>query len=371
MNDSKISENKREVNLMNYWNIIWKRKKFIIVAVIIVTFVSVGVSLLLPKWYRATSVILSPSTEASPLGSMSILSNLGMGGMVGGNENIFRYLAILKSRALRESVVEKFVLQEHYSCESLEPALKKFDKKFEVRVGDENQVAISVLDKDQELVAHIVNYVVECLDSINIILSVANARSNRVFIESQFNQVLDSLRTTSTNSASFMKKKGILSLPDQVTIGVEKAADIQAEITYKEIELEVAKKSLSEDNPRINQIMYKIESLKEKYNEFFHGGDVRKLFPDFSEVPDLGVKLAEMQREVEYYSKLIEFLGPQYEQAKIEEAKTIPTLQILDKAVQPERKYKPKRSLIVIICAFLSLIISSSFVIIKENIKDQ
>ena len=361
---------KKEISLMDYFNIVWKRKKSIIITVFIVSVISIVVSLLLPKWYKATSVILSPSTEASPLGSMSILSNLGMGGMVGGNENIFRYLAILKSRALSESVVEKFDLQEHYSYKSLEPALEKFDKKFEVRVGDENQVAISLLDKDQELVAHIVNYVVECLDSINIILSVTSARSNRVFIESRFNQVLDSLRTTSTNSAVFMEKKGILSLPDQVTVGVEKAADIQAEITSKEVELEVAKKSLSEDNPRINQIMYEIESLEEKYNEFFHGGDVRKLFPDFSEVPDLGVKLAEMQRELEYYSKLIEFLGPQYEQAKIEEAKTIPTLQILDKAVQPEIKYKPKRSLIVIICAFVSLIISSSFVIIKENIKD-
>lgn len=75
-----------------------------------------------------------------------------------------------------------------------------------------------------------------------------------------------------------------------------------------------------------------------------------------------------MQRSIDYYAKLIEYLGPQYEQSKIEEKKDIPTLQILDYAVRPERKAKPKRSLIVIITGFISGILLSSFYIIKDNI---
>ena len=72
-------ENK-EINLVDYWNIIWKKRKFIIISLIIVSIITAGISFLLPKWYRATSVIMPPTTEEGQFGGLGAnLSAFGLG----------------------------------------------------------------------------------------------------------------------------------------------------------------------------------------------------------------------------------------------------------------------------------------------------
>ena len=64
------------------------------------------------------------------------------------------------------------------------------------------------------------------------------------------------------------------------------------------------------------------------------------------------LQLIKLQRNVEYYSRLVEYLGPLYEQQKFEEAKNIPTLQILDFAERPELKALAVALLYVFLVAF-------------------
>ncbi|MBL7086446.1 MAG: hypothetical protein ISS28_05040, partial [Candidatus Cloacimonetes bacterium] len=107
--------------------------------------------------------------------------------------------------------------------------------------------------------------------------------------------------------------------------------------------------------------------LKEKYNEFFNSANPDKLFLNLENVPDLQKQYAQLRRKVVYFSKLLEYLGPQYEQARIEEAKDVPTIQVIDKAKRPEWKYKPKRALIVIFTFVFSIFIVALFIVLKKN----
>ena len=104
----------------NIFRIIWKKKKFIILVVSFVTVSSIVVSLLLPKWYKATAIILPPSQAQPMLGSIALLGNLGMGDLLGGAGSQNRYLSILKSRTLLQEVANKFNLKEIYGCENIE-----------------------------------------------------------------------------------------------------------------------------------------------------------------------------------------------------------------------------------------------------------
>lgn len=357
----------KEVDLLALSKTIWKWKTKILLFVFIVTSLSIGISLLLPKWYKAKTIVLAPQSASSSFNPLSLLGELGIGSMMTGNETLFRYLAILKSRTLRELLINKFDLINHYKSNNIELALKKINKNLIVEVGDEYQVEITMLDKDQELVARMTNYVAECLDSINMELSISNARNHRIFMGERVNDILDSLDCSSKNLASFMKEKGILSLKDQVSVGVEQAAILQAQIIQKGVELDVAYQSMNVNNPRINILEYELLSLKEKYSDFVANNNIRTLIPNFSQVPELQLQLMKMQRQIEYYTRLIEYLGPMYEQQKFEEAKKIPTLQILDRAVTPELKFKPKRSRIVIIVFILSGLLAMGFAIYKEN----
>jgi len=362
----------KEIDLEAIGKIIWKWKTKIVLFVFIVTSLSIGISLLLPKWYKAQAVVLSPGSSDTAISPMTnILGNLGLGGVMGGDGNVFRYLAIIKSRSLRESVIRKFDLVQHYKSKNEELALEKLDKYIYFEVGDENQVVISLVDKDQDLVADITNYMIYCLDSLNIELSVSNARNNRIFMETRVNSIMDSLEFISQNLADFMKSKGILSLGDQVTAGVEQAAFMKSAIIQQEVELEVAQKSFGNNNPTVNLLKFELQSLKSKYKEFTSQNSVESLMPNFSEVPDLQLKLIKMQRQIEYYTRLIEYLGPMYEQQKFEEAKNIPTLQILDNAIRPELKTKPKRATIVILVFLLSSIFAVTYAIIKESVNQK
>ena len=359
----------KEIDIKDLSKTIWKWKAKIILFVFIVTSLSIGISLLLPKWYKAQAVVLSPVTSDTAISPMTnILGNLGLGGVMGGDSNVFRYLAIIKSRSLRESVIRKYNLVKHYKSKNEELALKKLDKYIYFEVGDENQVVISIIDKDQDLVADLTNYLIYCLDSLNIELSVSNARNNRIFMETRVNSIMDSLEIISQNLADFMKKNGILSIEDQVSVGVEQAALLKSTIIQKEVELEVTQKSFGYNNPTVNLLKFELHSLKSKYEDFIGNNSIESLIPNFSDVPDLQRKLLKMQRQIEYYTRLIEYLGPMYEQQKFEEAKNIPTLQVLDKAIRPELKAKPKRATIVILVFLLSSIFAVTYVIIKESV---
>ena len=357
----------REVDLKKIFHILWKWKTKIILFVFIITTLSVCISLLLPKWYKAKAVVLVPESTSTSINPMDILGDLGLGPMTGGNENIFRYLAILKSRSLKELMINKFNLKEHYNSKYSELAMKELDDNMNFEVGDEFQVEISMLDKNQNLVADMANYIVHCLDSLNIELSVSNARNNRLFMEKRLISVTDSLNLISGELADFMKENRIISLEDQSVLGVQQAAFIKSQIIQKEVELEVAKSNFNEDNFIIFQKQNELNSLKNKYMEFLNNNSVSELVPNFSEIPNLQLQLIKLQRKAEYYSRLVEFLGPMYEQQKFEEAKNIPTLQVLDYAVTPELKAKPKRATIVIIVFFISGLIAVSYSIIKDS----
>ncbi|MBL7086922.1 MAG: hypothetical protein ISS28_07510, partial [Candidatus Cloacimonetes bacterium] len=159
-------------------------------------------------------------------------------------------------------------------------------------------------------------------------------------------------------TAQFMRKNDIISLSDQLKAEIEKAADMKAQIMAKEVELDIKKSMLTANNQEIQNLGITLHLLKEKYGEFFSSANSDQLFLNLENVPDIQKQYAQLQRKVVYFSKLLEYLGPQYEQAKIEEVKDIPTIQVLDKAKRPEWKSKPKRAKIVIIFFIISFIIS-------------
>ena len=357
------------LTVIDYVSIIRKNLKKLFIIVFITGIVSVGVSLLLPKYYKSTAVILVPQSGQVSIANLGMLSNLGLGSFGGMQGDISRIVAILKSRSVLESVASKFKLQKKYGTKTWEATLKKLRKNIEITIGEEFQIYISVFDKDRFLVDDMTNYVVYCLDSINISLTSKSAHDNRIFIESRLDEVLDSMEVYEKRMSNFMRKHGILSLPDQIRVGVEKAADLKAQLTMLEIEIEVAKNKYGENSPLVEQLKFQLESMRNKYNEFRDSKGRGRLFPNFSDVPEMVLTMARLEREIEYYSKLIEFLGPQYEQAKIEEKRKTSTIQILDWGKTPERKAKPKRMLIVLISVLTVTILSVTFFIVRESIR--
>jgi uncharacterized protein involved in exopolysaccharide biosynthesis len=359
----------RQLTIKDIWDTIWPYRKMIIRNVLIVVIIAVIVSLILPKWYKSTAVILPPTSESKPLLAMKFMQEFGLTGMFGGDEGTNRVLSILKSNRLLEAVAIKYNFMEKYDTDNMEETLKELGDNLEVSVEDEMQIAISFWDKDQEQVADITNYIIHCLDSLNIRLSTGKARANREFIEARVKEVIDSLRVLESQITEFMEEQNILSLEDQLEVGVKNAAEFKAQIMAKEVELAIAKNTYEQSSSIVKQLENEITSYKAKYREFFQDNPGDKLMPNFSKVPEIGIEFTRLKRQVEYYVKVLEFLAPEYESSKIEEVKTIPTIQILDQAVRPEKKDKPKRVFIVIGAFVLATIVSLYMVYWQERVK--
>ena len=130
--------------------------------------------------------------------------------------------------------------------------------------------------------------------------------------------------------------------------------------------------ALNTNHPDIENIKKENSELSKKMNELEYGANVigykkSNLFPVLADVPELGVELVRLKREVEIQNTLFVFLTQQYEEAKIKEAKDTPTVQILDYPQKPQLKSAPKRVLILIFCIIITFFVNVLFILYKSE----
>lgn len=348
---------------MDYLIEVLKWRKGLIIDFITVSIVSAAISLMLPKWYLATSTIMPPQQNTGLLGLSRLVNNIPFGGMgldfLKGGDIGYTYLAILQSRTVLDLLIDDYGLLAIYEFKEKErdKARKAVAENLDFNLDKDGTITISALDQDPNRAAEMANALVHYLDSLNVILNVEKARNNRIFIEKRFTQNKLDLKKAEEALKAFQVKHGASSLPSQAKAAISNAAEIQAQIMLEEVGLGVKQKYLSATHEDVVQSKNMVTELRKKLAEMHYGNHTRPangnsratdILPPLANVPQLGLQYARHLREVEVQKTLYELLIQQYELAKIEEAKTIPTVQVLDRAIPPERKYKPKRSLIVI-----------------------
>ncbi len=371
-----VPNQESEINILDYLRILIKWKKLIISNVVIVTIFAAIISLLMPKTYLSTAVLMPPVSQ-SGISMLGALSNLPFGGLGIGGEapESQTFLAILKSRTVMEIVVNTLNLIEIYEADDIEEAVKNLREVVSFEIEDEGTIRISasartswLSDEEEEntvrhLASNIANYFVSELDRVNKELKTEQAKFQRLFIEKRYKDNIEDLKKAEDKYKDFQEKNKMIALVEQTKVAIEAAATIKAQILANEVRLGVMSGTLSSSHPEIERIRREIEELQQQLKEMDYGVKVgqsndNKLFPVFSEVPDLGIQVARLQREVEIQNTLFTFLTQQYEEAKIQEAKNTPTVQVLDKAVRPEEKFKPMRALIVITSSLITLMFS-------------
>ena len=79
-----------------------------------------------------------------------------------------------------------------------------------------------------------------------------------------------------------------------------------------------------------------------------------------------GIDSLGLLRNVKYYETMYELLAKQYESAKLDEARDSAIIQVIDKAIKPDRKSKPKRALIVILAALAAGFLAVLWAFLRE-----
>jgi capsular polysaccharide biosynthesis protein len=352
----------QDLTLRDYYKIFWKNKWLIGIFTFLVSVIAIIISLVLPQWYAGTAQVIRPQSQVLDMSSIQ-LQSMDIFGVADAPTN--RYLSILNSRLLKEQVCKKYDLMTAYDQKWMDKAVQRFEENYyKVDMGDENQIVITVYDKEQDRVADMTNYVVFLLDSINSNLSTQYGKQEKVFIESQLNNILDSLSILENDLVTYMNEKNIISVGDQLRTELEFATDIKYQILIKETELKIMKQT-NQSKLLIDAQELEIKELTKHYNKLFQPSS--ELFVDLSDAPNISLFIRNIERQIRYYNEVLLFIGPLYEQAKITEAKYVPTFEVLDYAHRPDRKAKPKRAIIVIASFMFALLSSGVYVLLKET----
>jgi len=374
-----------ELNLGDYFNIFFKRRKSIVSLAVAVGIVAAAISLVLPKTYTATAVVMPPGPGSSLLGGVSMGSPISgdISSLFGGvTDETNRFLAILKSRTMATSVIHQFNLMERYKKSYLEDAIHTLEGMTDVSVDDEGMIGVEVSartgflhfptseEEARSLCADMTNFIIDELDRINAELQTQQAKYTRLLIENIYNSNKTELQEIEEEMKVYGETYGIISLPDQVSAAILAAAALEEQITLKEVELVAARIMMDPGHPEVQGLEIQLREFRKKLADMKFGGqepDSLAIFPLFHQAPELGVMYGRLTRRMEAESLLYQFLTQQYEQAKVEEAKETPTVQVLDQAVVPMRKSKPTRMLIVLASVFLAGAIQVFYILVKER----
>ena len=369
---------KKEYNLIDYLYTIVKWRKLIILNFFIVCLITIGISLLLPKWYEAKTIILPPEQEGFTfsMGSAAQFAAplLGGGGfelpMFATSSDV--YETILKSRIVRESILKQFDLMKIYKSKNIELAHEELEGHTKIEVGRDRAIHVRFEAKeDPKLAADVANAYIKELDKVNKTTNQSKATLTRQFVEKRLEQTKIDLKNAEEELKDFQQKHNTVSLPEQTQASIAGAAELYSQLMALRIQLSVLEKTVTESHTKILSTKVQISEIDKMLNELKYGknssetsnkefasGMGSELFVPFAELPEIGLKLARRMREAKIQELLFELLTQQYEQSKIQEAKDTSTIQILDKARPPFKKSRPTRAIIVVIAGFLSVVVS-------------
>jgi tyrosine-protein kinase Etk/Wzc len=285
------------------------------------------------------------------------LDDLGLGGSKSAKE-LALYQEILFSRRCLEQLIIKFDLMTRDEYQFMEEAIKNFrENQLLIEVDRISGIMnVSVLDKDKKLAKEMVEFLLMELDKINIEMNIQNAKSNREFIERRYIQAKVDLANSEDSLKSFQMIYGIA--PDlQIKASAQSMFTLEGELKAEEVKLEVLKNMLSSDQPEVKMQEAKVNALKSKISEINVSTDLSE-FLRLGNSPQIAMSFLRLQRDLEIQTKILTFLLPVYEQAKIEEKRETPSIVVLDKPFIAEKKTKPKRLTMVLIFTFLGFFFS-------------
>jgi uncharacterized protein involved in exopolysaccharide biosynthesis len=368
---------KKEADILDLLLVISKHKKFIIIITLIVSIIAVIYSLSATKYWASKATILPAKNQASSTltSFLGTGSSLFQGGLQPASTEL---IMIMKSRSFNENIIDKFNLIKYFKIKNSDDLLRK-EKAVEIlskkvrSIGLDEEtglISVKIETKDRNLSADIANYYCDLLDNYNKNSRKTKGKLTRLFIEKRINEVRSTLDSLSIALNEFKKKNKSIDLPSQTEKVIELYSDIVSQKINNDMEIGICEKFLSPSSPKLEELEYKQKLIINKINqlEFIKSTDAKYIL-SLDNIPDLSLEYSNLLMNIKIFENVYEFLYPEYESAKIQEYKDLPTIEIIDRAIPAGERSKPKRARICIMAFLIALVFSIVYSIIIEEVR--
>ena len=365
-----------EIDLLDLALVLAKHKRLIIGIAFVACLVALILGFIMTPIYRAETHLVPPQSLAGQLPA-SILTMIPpefrtlaiQSGAIKTTADLVAGIA--KSRTLVDNIIDKFNLMDYYHAEKRDAARSALSGAISAKVDEKTSlITIAVEDKDPVMAADMTNAIVDELQNLVQGLALTQVSQQRLFLEIQLKQAHHNLMQAEEEFQKYQAQSGLLNVDVQMQALMDSIANIQAQIAVKEVQLKAARTFATAQNPEIKRLQAELAGLKKELKnlEAKVGRDNPNLIPAFEEIPKAGMEYARRLRDLKFQETLYETLLQQYQAAVMAEASEGLVLQVIDPAIPPELKIKPRRKLMLIVAGFLGLFVGIFAAFIKEFI---
>jgi tyrosine-protein kinase Etk/Wzc len=349
--------NNKEIEFSGFlmYALILKSKWYIILVTILAAAASIVYSINLPNWYAATINVVPPKTSGSAFeGSLSsvtsTLKELGLsklGGKSGGSDQ-YSFMVILNSRYVIDSLIKKYDIAKSYEMLKARTSdvRSAFLENVTISLEAEGNYFISVTDKDPQKAANMANDYIYFANRLTEVIYKEETDFNVQYLEKRITHI-DSLLAELSNTISKLSNKyGIISPEDQATAYVKTIADLKSELMKQEILLEMTSNKYGQSDYSTKSQQSIVNSLKSKLNNAENKPGLAGNF-SMNDAAAKGISFLSYYAQYEAMAKVKAFLLPTLEDSKLNQNRNLKNLIVVDSATPPDKKIKPKRSLII------------------------
>lgn len=356
----------------DYLIVVLKWKKLIIGVSLLFVAMAVMVVLLMPSIYLAETRILPPDIDNTTT-TAQLLSQLGglslPGGLIAKKSLNDLYVGLLRSRTVLDRMVDRFGLIAVYRVKYREEARNILLSVMRVDSDKKSSlITIGVEDRDPQRAADMASALVEELMRITQEIALTEATQRRLFYESELKEAKAELIGSEDALKGFQEKTGTIEMKEQAKAIIESVAKLRAQVAAKEVNLKVLRTYTTPQNPDLQKIEDELKGMKEQLvsleemssnpsNRLMSTGNVLEAETDY----------VRKIRDLKHNEILYELLAKQYEIARMDESRNSKTIQVIDKAVPPDKRARPKRTKMV---AFAALIGALSGVLLAFNLEN-
>jgi uncharacterized protein involved in exopolysaccharide biosynthesis len=387
-------------NWVARWTLLWQHRRMLARVTAIAFVISLGIASVIPKRYKAVTSIMPPDQQGSGALLLSALAGRSGGAAAGGlgslgslagslfsgHPTTALYEDLLKSGTVGGHLIDRFHLQKVYHSRYRFSTLKHLARLTTV-VDDKKSgvITITVQDTDPVRARDLAQGYLDELNNLLTRTSASSAHQERIFIENRLHSVKDDLEQAQLALSEFSSKTSTIDIKEQTRGLVDAGSRVQGELLVEQSGLQSLRQIYGDGNVRVRETEARIASLQHDMQKMTGSSaplatddasadhttpdadDKGELYPSLRQLPRLAVPYADLYRRVRVEETVFELLTQQYEMARIEEAKDVPVVTVIDPPGVPEKKSFPPRILLTLLFTFLSFAAASARILVREH----
>jgi hypothetical protein len=318
---------------------------------------------MLKKEYSATVTFLPPTGE-SGVSALSLMNLSTAPLSLGGGASAEQVEVVFQSNATKRRIIDEFDLIKYFELEKSQnpfvlaaKRLKKYVILESVEKGGLGMTktvsySITCYNPSPDTAKMMADFTFAIVDSVIREISIDKAKRNRMFVERQItfqNEKMDSLQNV---FQAFQNTHKAYDVPEQAKLSLQAYADLKAAALLNELKIASIRNEFTGQTHEMSELKRNQRVYDTKLKEY-ESGESPNVIPSLDRSSKLFPEYAKMIRDIEVQNQLILLLTKEFEQARLQEARDVSPLIIVDPPFVPEYKARPGRMLVLMTIAFV------------------